>query len=56
MDHNMVLSYNYAGQKKPAVTNKCTSVAGHFHGRAEALKRFMRHRLMQLDQGFHKSQ
>jgi hypothetical protein len=41
--------------KKPVATNECTSVAGHFDGRAEALKRYMRHRPMQHDQGFHKS-
>jgi hypothetical protein len=35
--------------------NKCTSVAGHFDGRTEALKQYMRHHQMQHDQGFHKS-
>ena len=41
MDNNMVLSYDYAKQKKVAATNKCTSIAGHFDGHAEALKQFM---------------
>jgi len=35
--------------------NECTSVAGHFDGRAEALKRYMWHRPMQHDQGFTRS-
>ena len=30
-----------------AATSKCASVAGHFDGRAEALKQYMRHRPMQ---------
>ena len=37
---------------KPGATNECTSVTGHFDGRAEALKWYMRHRPMQHDQGF----
>ena len=32
--------------------NECTSIAGYFDGRAEALKRYMWHRPMQHDQGF----
>jgi hypothetical protein len=32
-------------------TNKCTSIAGHFDGRAEALKQFMWHRPMDDVQG-----
>ena len=31
--------------------NECTSIAGHFDGHAEALKRFMRHRPMEDVQG-----
>ncbi len=42
----MVLSYNYPKQKKAAVTNKCTSIAGHFNGHVEALKQFMWHHPM----------
>jgi hypothetical protein len=38
-----------------AATNEGTSVAGHFDGRVEALKRYMGHCLMQHDQGFQKS-
>ncbi len=38
--------------KKPGAMNECTSVAGHFDGRAEALKWYMLHRPMQHDQGF----
>jgi hypothetical protein len=30
-----------------ATTSKCASVAGYFDGRAEVLKRYMRHRPMQ---------
>ena len=37
------------------LANKCTSITGHFDGRAKALKRFMQHHPMQHDQGFHKS-
>jgi hypothetical protein len=37
------------------VTNKCTSIAGQFDGRLEALKQYMWHRLMQHDQGFTQS-
>ena len=48
----MVLSYNYAKQKMTAATNKCTYVAGHFDGHAEALKRYIRHRPMQHVQGY----
>jgi hypothetical protein len=33
------------------VTNKCTSIAGHFDGHAEALKQFMRHCPMDDVQG-----
>ena len=35
-----------------AATSKCASVAGHFDGRAEALKRYMQHRLMQHVHGY----
>ena len=35
--------------------NKCTSVAGHFDGHAEALKGYMWHRLMQHIQGYSQS-
>jgi hypothetical protein len=35
-----------------AATNKCTSVAAHFDGHVEALKRYMRHRPMQHVQGY----
>jgi hypothetical protein len=35
--------------------NKCTSVAGHFDGHAEALKGYMWHRLMQHVQGYSQS-
>jgi hypothetical protein len=35
-----------------AATNECISVAGHLDGHAEALKRYMRHRLMQHVQGY----
>jgi hypothetical protein len=38
-----------------AAANKYTSVAGHFDGRAEVLKRFMQHHPMKHYQGFHKS-
>jgi hypothetical protein len=38
--------------KMVVVTSECTSVAGHFNGHAEALKRYMRHRLMQHVQGY----
>ncbi len=55
MDLNMVLSYDYARQKKAAATNKCTSVAGHFNGHAEALKQYMRHCPMQHVQGYTRS-
>jgi len=51
MDHNMALSYDYAKQQSWAM-NEGTSIAGHFNGRAEALKRYMRHCPMQHDQGF----
>ena len=52
MGHNMVLSYNYAKQKKPAETNECTSATGHLDGRAEVLKGYMQHRLMLHVQGY----
>jgi len=48
----MVLSYNYAKQKKAAAMNKFTSIAGHFDGHAEALKQYMRHRPMKHVQGY----
>jgi hypothetical protein len=48
----MVLSYDYAKQKMTAATIKCTYVAGHFDGHAEALKRYIRHRPMQHVQGY----
>ncbi len=51
----MVLSYDYARQKKAAATNECTSVAGHFNGHAEALKQYMRHHPMQHVQGYTRS-
>jgi hypothetical protein len=38
--------------KKAMMTNKCTSIAGHFDGHADALKRYEVHRLMQHDQGY----
>jgi hypothetical protein len=34
------------------MTNKRTSVAGHFDGHAEAMKQYMRHRPMQHVQGY----
>ena len=52
MGHNMVLSYDYAKQKKAAATNECTSIAAHVDGHAEALKRYMRHRPMQHVPGY----
>ena len=42
MDLNMVLSYNWMPP----------SVAGHFNGHGEALKRYMRHHTMQHVQGY----
>ena len=33
--------------------DKCTSIAGHFNGHAEALKQYMRHRPMQHVTWFH---
>ena len=38
--------------KISAATSKCASVAGHFDGHAEALKRYMWHHLMQHVHGF----
>jgi hypothetical protein len=35
--------------------NKCTSIAEHFNGHAEALKQFMQHRPMEDVQGHIKS-
>ena len=55
MDHNMVLSYDYAKQKRRWVTNECTFVAGHFDDHVEALKRYMRHCPMQHVQGYSRS-
>jgi hypothetical protein len=34
------------------MTNKCTSIAGHFDGHVEALKQYMRHCPMQHVQGY----
>jgi hypothetical protein len=38
--------------KISAATSKCASVAGHFDGRAEALKRYMWRRSMQHVHGY----
>jgi hypothetical protein len=35
-----------------AAANECPSVAGHFDGHGEALKQYMRHRLMQHVHGY----
>ena len=47
MDHNMVLSYDYAKQKKTDAKSECTSIAGHFDGHVDALKHYTRHHLIQ---------
>ncbi len=52
MDHNMVLSYDYAKQKKAVVTRKWTSIADHFDGHVDALKRYGAHLPMHHDQGY----
>ncbi len=55
MDQNMVLCYDYAKQKKAAVTNKCTSFAGHFDGHDDAPVQCQAHCLMEHIQGFTRS-
>ena len=51
MNHNMVLSYDYAKRYRLRRVNECPSIAGHFDGHDEALTRYMRHHRMQHVQG-----
>ena len=55
MDHNMVLCYDYTKQKRQAVTNKCTSFAGHLDGHDDAPVQCQAHCLMEHIQGFTRS-